>query len=108
MYLQAYAPAFPSGDRTNSAAEFSKQRIYIQEILDRSRSENRRRWLEIVLRELDEAFSVYEAGDNDKGLKILRDAERHYQNALNGVSFESTFITGPDGQTRRVSGKETE
>jgi hypothetical protein len=103
VYLQHYAPDFPAEDRTSCAAEFGAQRAFVKEILRQSKTKNRQSWLQVVLRELDEAFLVYENGDLDKGLRLLDDAQRHYESAIADESFEATtFITDQKGETRRV------
>ncbi len=96
-YVRAYAPDFPTEDQTDTTTEFTRLLELLREVLERTKDEQRKWWLELSIREVEEALSAYESGDENKGVRSLDSAEEYLENYRKRKQLKPTFIAGPNG-----------
>jgi len=96
-YITVCAPDFPSEDETDTRTEFTRLSNLLREVLRRAKSGQKRWWLEISIREAEQALAAYESGDEEKGRWLLSSAEDYFENYLKGKRLKSTFVAGSDG-----------
>jgi len=101
-YLIVYAPELPAEDRTTLDAEIAMVRDNLGEIADHLSKSAHREWLNLALREVDEAKAAFEAGAPDKGIQLLQAAEGHFLNLLRNKSSRPEFVVDPGGKARKT------
>src|SRR5437016_5680619 len=82
VFVRLRAPNFPPEYRTNTAEQLAKLRHDVHHILIRTRNEDRRRWLKVVLNDLQDALNAYDSADRNRGVDRMYAAEEHFANAI--------------------------
>ena len=83
-YILLYAPDFPEEDETSTEEQFGQVLDDVKALGGGIQDLERRRWLELVARELVEARSCFVSGDSDGGMKRVQAAQGHLASWRNG------------------------
>jgi hypothetical protein len=101
-YVLLYAPDFPREDETTVEHEFDKLVEQVHTLWKEVQDVERRGWLDLLGRELVEAKAAFVEGDTKKGACLIQSAEERLASWHSRKRVRSTFIVGPDGDTKKV------
>jgi hypothetical protein len=102
MYNQAYAPDYPAEDRTTLERQLAEINAQIAETIQAAeKREDVADWLRLATLAVAAAFEKYQKGDQD-AYKEIEAAIRYIRNASSDAPHKRTFVTMPDGTTKRV------
>lgn len=101
-YVSAYWPSLPEEDQTSVDEQLLRVADLLREILSRSRSPVRRKWLELAQLELTAAIESNSGKEADAADRQIQDCREYLRRALQGRQLKTSFEVGPDGGVSRV------
>ena len=96
-YVLIYAPDFPDEDQTTTEAEFDRLLADCKRLWNGIQDVQRRRWLDLIGKELVEARQRYLSGDEHTGRQLLESAQQHFRAWCERKAMSPTFIVDPSG-----------
>lgn len=101
-YVLLYAPDFPAEDATSVEQEFDKLLGQVHALWNEIQDLDRRRWLDLLGRELVEARAAFLEGDTKKGCSLIESAEERLANWRSRKKMRPSFIAGPAGDVKKA------
>jgi len=101
-YVLLYAPDFPKEDATTVEQEFDTLLAQVHALWNEIQDLERRRWLDLLGRELVEARAAFLEGDTKKGCSLIQSAEERLANWQSREKTKATFIVGPAGDAKKA------
>jgi hypothetical protein len=96
-YMILSAPNFPAEDETDVDKEFVKLFELLAKASAITKNADKRQWIDITVRESNEALGLFKIGKDDEGLKVLQSASFRFDNVTQGKKHVVNFIVGADG-----------
>lgn len=101
-YVLLYAPDFPKEDATTVEQEFDKLLGQVHALWNEIQDVERRRWLDLLGRELVEARAAFLGGDTKGGCALIQSAEERLASWRSQKRMRADFIVGPAGDVRKA------
>lgn len=101
-YVLIYAPDFPKEDATSLEEQFDRLLTQIHALWREIQDVDRRRWLDLLGREVVEARASFLQGDEKTGRALIQSAEERLKSWGSRKKMEPTFIVGPTGSTEKA------
>lgn len=101
-YILVYAPDFPVEDATTTEDQFDKLLRRVRALWNGIQDVERRRWLDLLGREIVEARSRFLTGDSQAGRSLIQSVQEHFKSWRELKKMRPTFIVGPGGDAKKV------
>lgn len=99
-YVLLYAPEFPKEDDTTVEKEFDLLLKEVELLWNSIQDVERRRWLDLMSRELSEARGAFLRGDPTAGSVLVEAAEERLANWRSSKQMKATFVVDSSGGVR--------
>jgi hypothetical protein len=101
-FIMLYAPDFPQEDQTSTENEFSKLFDLLQSVSKLVKDADRRRWIDLVLQETQDALVAFTDGREDDAFRLLNSAQDHLRSYINDRKLTPSFLSNPDGGVEKL------
>jgi hypothetical protein len=101
-YVLLYARDFPKEDATTVEQEFDKHRDQVHGLWSEIQDGERRRWRDLLGKELVEARAAFLEGDTKSGCALIQSAEERLASWRSRKRMKADFIVGPAGDVRKA------
>jgi hypothetical protein len=101
-YVLLYAPQFPKEDATTVEEQFDRLLAQVHALWSELQDVERRRWLDVLGRELVEARAAFLANDIKKGCSLVQSAEERLAGWRSKRKVKASFVVGPGGDVKKV------
>ena len=96
-YILLGCPNFPPATGTTTKTAFEKLIAFINEILERNKSEETKKWLQVCLQEINSSWKNYDNGDISEGRKLIQQAKGHFDDAFSAKRMDARFLGRESG-----------
>ena len=100
-YVLLYAPDFPVEDETSVEAEFDTLLEKVRGLWAEIQDADRRKWLDMLGRELVEARGAFLGGDPEGGRHLVESAQERLRAWSSKRRRQANFIANSDGGIER-------
>jgi hypothetical protein len=101
-YVLVFAPEFPSEDQTTTEEQCDRLLMDVHELWNGLQDVERRRWLDLVGRDIVDARRCFLSGDSENGRSGIESAIAHLKAWREGKAVRPSFIVGQRGETEKA------
>lgn len=95
-----FCPDFPPAAQTTTGKKFEQLTAIIDRVLEKVRSDDAKKWLQICLQEAQQSRKHYEEGDRRRGVDLIQRAEEHFKQAFSKEQTAPRFVVGEQGSVQ--------